>query len=136
MLDFIVAPEGVTSASARHPVLASIPDEVAYAFFSRYFAAAQLDASDPNFLGFWGCTDVSGYQLVRLRQVMEEALLDLSARPPRFQVFVRWSSGGKKQETEIWKEVAREDLQEIAQELIHAIDEARRTQNILIAIGD
>lgn len=136
MLDFIVSPPEVYGASGKYPVRASIPDEASYAFFFRYFRSAQLDAGHENFLGFWGGTEISGYQLVRLRQVLEEALLDLSARPPRFRVLRGWINPKMAEETEKWEEVGRDDLKEIAHELIAAIDLARATTNHLQALGD
>ncbi len=136
MLDFIVSPPEVYGASGKYPVRTSIPDEAAYAFFSRYFQGARLDYRDSNFLGFWGGTSVSGYQLIRLRQVLEDALLDLSARTPRFRVLRGWKAPEQSQETEDWAEVGRDDLIEITRELLDAIDLARSTTNHLQAIGD
>jgi hypothetical protein len=127
MLDFIVAPFGVCYASAEHPVRVSIPDEESYAFFAPCFARARLDETNQNFLGFWGRTEISGDQLVRLREMLEECLLDLSARPPRFQVL---------RQGDVGRDILRDDLKEIAQDLVFAIHDAQRTANTLIAIGD
>lgn len=136
MLDFIVSPRGVYGASGQYPVRVSIPEDGSYAFFARYFRDAEIPPAKSNFLGFWGCTELTGYQLVRLRRVLEDALLDLSARPVRFKVLPQWSSGGPTEETEVWKEVARDDLVEIATELIAAIDLARSTTDHIFAQGD
>ncbi len=136
MLDFIVSPRGVYGASGQYPVRASIPEDGSYAFFARYFRDAEIQPAKNNFLGFWGGTALSGYQLVRLRRVLEDALSDLSARPSHFKVLHCWSVGGPTEETEIWKEVARDDLVEIATELIAAIDLARSTTDHIFAVGD
>lgn len=136
MLDFIVSPPGFYGCSGEYPVRASIEDETTYAYFARYFAAARLDAGNHNFLGFWGGTEVSGYQLVRLRQVLEDALSDLRGRPPRFRVLRGWSGPERTEATEVWEDVDREVLIEIALEIIAAIDLARSTTGHLQALGD
>ncbi len=117
-------------------VSASIPDEGSYAFFWRYFRDAQLDRKQQNFLGFWGGTEISGYQLVRLKSVLEDALSDLSSRPPRFRVLRGWKSLELSEETEMWVEVDRDALIEIAREIIEVIDLARSTTGRVEAMGD
>ena len=136
MLDFIVSPPEVYGASGKYPVRASIPDEAAHAFFFRYFADAQIDRSKHNYLGFWGGTVVSGYGLVRLRQVLEDSLSDLANRPSRFRVLCGWKTMEIGEETERWEEVDRDALMEIAREIITAVDLARSTTNHRLALGD
>lgn len=136
MLDFIVSPTGHYGASGEYPVRASIPDRASYAFFTRYFQDARLDWSDDNFLGYWGGTDLSGYQLVRLRQVLDDAVSDLSARPQNFRIFSGWSGQAKKQENEIWKEVDRDVLIEITRGIVSAIELACSTTDRIEAVGD
>ena len=135
MLDFHVVPPEAVGSPGKY-VTASIPDEASYAFFARYFAGAELHPKRPNFLGFWGGTDVSGYQLVRLSQVMADALSDLSCRPPRFRVLCGWSSYPISEATEKWADVDRDALVEIARELIAVIDLARSTTDQMEAMGD
>ena len=136
MLDFIVSPHGVANESGQYPVRASIPDEATYAFFARYFGDTQLHTQNDNFLGFWGGTDLSGYQLVRMRQVLEDALSDLSARPARFKVLRGWTRPEVSEETERWEEVDRDSLIEVARDIIAAIDLARATTDHIFALGD
>ena len=136
MLDFIVSPPGVYSASGKFPVRASIPDEATFAFFARYFGDTQLATQNDNFLGFWGGTDLSGYQLVRVRQVLEDALSDLSSRPKQFKVLRGWTKPQLSEETEMWEVVDRANLIEIAREIIAAIDLARATTDRIYASGD
>lgn len=136
MLDFIVSPPGVCCASGTYPVRASIPDEATYAFFARYFRDTQLRSENNIFLGFWGGTDLSGYQLVRVRQVLEDALSDLSSRPAQFKVLRGWTGPELSEETELWAVVDREDLIEITREIIAAIDLARSTTDHIFAVGD
>ncbi len=136
MLDFIVSPPGQTGCSGEFPVRASIPDQATYCFFARYFRDARLPDGPELYLDFYGATDLCGYALVRLRQVLVEAVGDLATRPRRFRVLTGWRGAVATAEAELWAELDREQTIEIAREIVAAVELAEATTGHLEALGD
>ena len=107
-----------------------------YWFLYRYFVHASLAPGDFSFLNLYEDTEIGGYQLRRLRAELEEALIDLSARPRTFPVFVGWSGGAQSAETEDRQLVERSTVERTVHELIQILNEAEQAGHCIYAIGD
>ncbi|WP_374337190.1 hypothetical protein [Leeia sp.] len=110
-------------------------DDWSYTFFERYFDRAQLDEADDAFLDQGGETCLSGYQLYRLQVELQEALLDLSARPDEFKVLFGWRGRERTLETEVHYTLRRDELLEETRQLLDLLQEAIDQQQSVMALS-
>jgi hypothetical protein len=108
----------------------------AYWFLHRYFVQASLVPGDFSFLNLYEDTEISGYQLLRLRSELHEALVDLSARPSSFNVLLGWTGVKRSAETEDRRPVERIAVESAVHELLQALTDAERLNHRVYAIGD
>ncbi len=135
MLDIFLARTMEDIQKERLPVRLSL-DGALYWFLNRYFVHASLEPGSYSFLDLYEDTELSGYQLHRLRTELEQALVDLSARPPAFKVLVGWSRTEQSLETEEWRDVNRDEAEETIEQFLELIDEAQQKGLSLWAVGD
>jgi len=135
MLDLFVASseEDIQQLHLRPLVSLGGPS---YWFLHRYFVQASLAPGDFSFLNLYEDTEIAGYQAHRLKSELQEALVDLSARPNSFLVLVGWSGDLRSAETEDWRLVDRAEVESNVHDLIRAVTEAERLGHRVYAIGD
>lgn len=107
-----------------------------YWFLHRYFVHADLTPGSYSFLNLYEDTEISGYQLQRLKMELEEAQLDLSARETTFKILIGWNGSEKIYTAEDWREVNTQEAKEITNQLLSLINEAQTKNLVLLAFGD
>jgi len=135
MLDFFLATSLRQIQDLRLEPKISLGGPI-YWFLRRYFVHANLNPSDSSFLDLYEHTEVSGYQLVRLKAELNEALDDLSSRQEGFSVLVGWSGGAKNEQTEDWKPLQAAEVKQKIEELLSLANEAQTKGLTLFAMGD
>lgn len=135
MLDLFVAPSEEEIQNSRLQPRISLSGPI-YWFLHRYFVHASLTPGDISFLNLYEDTELTGYQLHRLKTELREALVDLSARPSSFSVFTGWTSTVCNAETEDWRTIERAEVEAKVKELILALTEAEELGHHVYAIGD
>jgi hypothetical protein len=135
MLDFAIAPSVEDFDDAQFPIRLSLGGAL-YWFLHWYFVRANLEHGSYDFLSQYEDTEVSGYQLIRLRHELECSLLDLSARPSSFPVLTGWTGSEKEEAAEDWRDLEREEASLGIRKLLELIDEARDREMCVVAIGD
>jgi hypothetical protein len=135
MLDIFIAPTLEDIEKERLPVRLSLGGAL-YWYLHRYFVHADLEPGSYSFLNLYEDTELSGYQLHRLKVELKQALIDLSAQPSVFKVLVGWSGTTKSLEAEEWKDVYRNEAQKTIDKFLGLISEAQHEGKSLWAIGD
>ena len=135
MLDLFVATEEGDIQRLRLQPRVSLAGPT-YWFLHRYFVQASLTPGDFSFLNLYEDTELAGYQLQRLRTELQEALVDLSARPSNFRVLVGWHAAVRSFETEEWRPLDRTSVEGVVREFLAAICEAQESGRSIFAIGD
>lgn len=107
-----------------------------YWFLHRYFVQASLAPGDFSFLNLYEDTELADYQLQRVRTEVQEALVDLSARPKNFRVLVGWIGEARSAETEDRQTIERASGESVVRELLATVCEAQESGRRVFAIGD
>lgn len=135
MLDIFVATDKMQIEALKLRPRVSLGGPT-YWHLHRYFVHADLDPGSYAFLNLYEDTEVSGYQLHRLKAELSEALLDLSAKPETFQVLKGWHGATKSQGSEDWSSVQSDEVRRTILDLLSAIADAEEKGLVLFAIGD
>jgi hypothetical protein len=135
MLDlYIAANESEIRAKKLRPRI-SLGGPV-YWHLHRYFIHADLAPGSYSFLNLNEDTEISGYQLHRLKTELNEALTDLTAKNDVFSVFVGWQGTMRSRDSEDWRSVQKSEVRQTILDLLNLIAEARENDLALFAIGD
>ena len=135
MLDFFTAVSEKQIQELRLPSRLSLGGPI-YWHLHRYFVQAALSPGDFSFLNLYEDTELSGYQLHRLKTELEAALTDLSSRSSSFLVLVGWNGEAKSLESEEWRTVRVADVRDTVQQLLSLASEAEEKGLSLFAVGD
>ncbi len=135
MLDIFVSPTIEAIDREKLPIRLSIGGAI-YWFLHRYFVHADLEPGNYSFLNQYEDTELNGYQLHRLKNELEEALLEISAKPENFKVLTGWVGKEKSVEAEDWKIVGKNEAESVIRQFLSLIAEAQEKGESLWAIGD
>jgi len=106
-----------------------------YWFLYRYFESANLDHRH-ELIDLYGGGPIDGYQLIRLKEELKNALIDAEARPQKWKVLTGWDGEKPSSETEIWKEAEKDKVISIIESLNNMIDECKQNGLVLVCSGD
>ena len=107
-----------------------------YWFLYSYFEAASLPPRSHELIDLYSDTELSGYQLQRFIDELEEAKTDAANKPESWDVLVGWNGETMSKETELMVRVERADILNLIGELLSLAKEARDRGLKLILIGD
>lgn len=126
-----------SSPDRPSPVLPSVLLESTgeYWFLYRYFEAANLDRRTELIDLYGGCI-IEGYQLHRLQCELQQALLDIEARPESWKVLVGWSGEAKTVDSEDWRTVTKSAIVALINSLLQLAYHSARSQLKLVTSGD
>jgi hypothetical protein len=137
MLDFYIVPpdeEFWQRNGTSLPCSASL-DEGMLSFLRPYIHEANLDPDDSSFLAIYSDTVLHREQLHRMATVLKEALLDLSARPTRFEVLYSLPNAHDRL-AEAWRLVDRAQLEFEVRALLRSIEKVIDLGGSMFAYGD
>jgi hypothetical protein len=107
-----------------------------YWFLYRYFEAANLPPRQHELIGLYDDGEISGYQLERLVEELEEAKADVEKKPEHFSVLTGWDGGSVAKASEIRQNLERKELLALIDALLSLGREALAINGKLILIGD
>ena len=110
--------------------------DACYWFLYNYFEAANLPPRQHELISLYDDGEISGYQLQRLIEELEEAKTDVENKPEYFSVLTGWDGGSVTKATEIRRNVERKELLDLIGELLTLGREALAINGKLILIGD
>jgi len=105
-------PRGVNRTSVH------LDDNGYYWWLYRYFEAANLPPRNGELIDLYGDSEISGYQLERLRRELSEARFDAAHRPEEWEVVIGWDGEQICAATESVSVVRRSEMLEIIDELL------------------
>jgi hypothetical protein len=112
-----------------------LEDDGCYWFLYKYFESANLDRSH-ELIDLYGGGPINGYQLERLKAEMAQALVDVSFKPTQWKVLIGWNGSQQSKESEIQKEVSKDEMTKLIQNILNLISVAETRQLSLICSGD
>lgn len=133
--DFYVARSYDDLDARRAPLELSLESNGYYWFLYRYFESANLDRRH-ELIDLYGGASIGGYQLDRLEEELNEALLDIQSRPASWRVLVGWTSESISRETEERKVVEKGRLIELINKLLSLIAQAKESKLQIVYVGD
>jgi hypothetical protein len=133
--DFYIARSYEELVATRAPIELSLESNGYYWFLYRYFQAANLD-HEHELVDLYGGGSIGGYQLDRLEEELQTALLDIETRPASWAVLVGWLSEAVCRETEERKVIEKTTLVALIHHLLELIKRARESNCQLVYIGD
>jgi hypothetical protein len=113
-----------------------LEDDASYWFLYWYFEAANLSFRQSELIDLYNDSVIEGYQLHLPCSELEEAVADVAAKPERWKVRTGWEKGILDPEHEIWREVDREELTLLIQQLLGLVTKAQLTGLKLVCSGD
>lgn len=106
-----------------------------YWFLYRYFEAANLNRQH-ELIDLYGGAVIDGYQLHRLRAELEQARLDVDAKPETWNVLVGWNGEEASVETEDWRTISKGSATAVIETLLSMIHRAATSKLKLVSSGD
>ncbi len=134
--EIIVAPSlsSVTRESLKNCVV--LEGDGKYWFLYWYFEAANLPPKQHELIDLYSDSEISGYQLDRLIEKLNEARADTLNKPERWEVVTGWHTSTISKETELRSSVERVDMIALIDQLLSMANEARERGLKLVSIGD
>jgi hypothetical protein len=105
-------PSGVRRISAH------LQDDGYYWWLYWYFEAASLPPREAELIDLYGDSEISGYQLERLRRELEEARFDATQRPDEWRVVIGWNGAEVAAATERVSVVRKTDMLRVIDDLL------------------
>ena len=105
-----------------------------YFFLNRYFEGANLDHHE-ELIDLYGGREIEGYQLHRLETELITALEDVGRKPESWRVLTGWNIKPAL-ENEIWREVERDRMIDLIEQLLWLTEFAKQHRLKLICSGD
>lgn len=133
--DFYLASSYDALDAKRLQIELSLESDGYYWFLYRYFESANLDRRH-ELIDLYGGAEISGYQLDRLEDELQTALLDIQARPASWPVLVGWSSTTICRETEDKRVIDKDRLVALIESMLALIRRAREERLALVYVGD
>lgn len=134
-VDFYIRDSAGDRRPSEPPAFITLEDDAYYWFLYGYFENASLDSSHA-LIDLYGSGEIQGYQLDRLEDELNIALLDISARPEKWEVLVGWKTVPRGRDIEIWRVLEKNVLLQLIHRFLSGIQQARESGNTLSYVGD